>query len=128
MVEIVVADETGGAMADVVVDVSGSPDALAPSVAALRKRGTLVLGGLVGGGRQVPVDIDALVWNEIRVQGAFTAGSPALRATMALIESTGFKPEEMISHTFGLDDTELCIRAVGNEVDGMYPTKAVIRP
>ena len=124
----VVADETGGAMADVVVDVSGSPDALAASVEAVRRRGTLVLAGLVGGGRRVSVDIDALVWNEIRVQGAFTAGSPALRATMELIESTGFKPEEMISHTFGLDDTELCIRAIANEIDGMYPTKAVIRP
>ena len=124
----VVADETGGAMADVVVDVSGSPDALASSVASVRKRGTLVLAGLVGGGRKVPADIDALVWNEITVQGAFTAGSPALRATMELISSTGFKPEEMISHTFDLDDTELCIRAIGNEIDGMYPTKAVIRP
>ncbi len=123
----VVADETGGAMADVVVDVSGSPAAVEPSIAALRKRSTLVLAGL-SGGRQVPVGIDALVWKEIKVQGAFTAGSPALRATMELIESTGFKPEEMISHTFGLDDTELCIRAIANEIDGMYPTKAVVRP
>ena len=123
----VLADETGGAMADVVVDVSGSPAALEPSIAALRKRGTLVLAGL-SGGRQVPVGIDALVWKEIRVQGAFTASSPALTATMDLIESTGFEPEEMISHSFGLDDTELCIRAIGNEIDGMYPTKAVIRP
>ena len=123
----VVADETGGAMADVVVDVSGSPAAVEPSIAALRKRGTLVLAGL-SGGRQVPVGIDALVWKEIKVQGAFTAGSPALRATMELIESTGFKPEEMISHTFGLDDTELCIRAIANEIEGMYPTKAVVRP
>ena len=123
----VVADETGGAMADVVVDVSGSPAALASSVAAVRKRGTLVLAGL-SGGRQVPVNIDALVWNEIKVQGAFTAGSPALRATMDLIESTGFKPEEMISHTFDLDNTEVCIRAIANEIEGMYPTKAVIRP
>ncbi len=122
-----VTDETGGAMADVVVDVSGSPAALASSVAALRKRGTLVLAGL-SGGRHVPVEIDALVWNEIKVQGAFTAGSPALRATMDLISSTGFMPEEMISHTFSLDDTELCIRAIANEIDGMYPTKAVIRP
>ena len=63
-----VADTTGGAMADVVVDVSGSPAALASSVAAVRKRGTLVLAGL-SGGRQVPVEIDALVWNEIKVQG-----------------------------------------------------------
>ena len=113
-----VADETGGAMADVVVDVSGSPDALASSVTAVRKRGTLVLGGLVGG-RQVPVEIDALVWNEIRVQGAFTAGSPALTATIELIESTGFPVADMISHTFGLDDTERCIRAIGNEINGL---------
>ena len=123
----VVADETGRAMADVVVDVSGSPAALESSVASVRKRGTLVLAGL-SGGRQVPLDIDALVWKEIRVQGAFTASSPALTATMELISSTGFKPEEMISHSFGLDETELCIRAIGNEIDGMYPTKAVIRP
>ena len=34
----------------------------------------------------------------------------------------------MISHTFDLDDTELCIRAIANEIEGMYPTKAVIRP
>jgi hypothetical protein len=34
----------------------------------------------------------------------------------------------MISHTFDLDDTELCIRAIANEVEGTYPTKAVIRP
>ena len=122
-----VAHETGGSMADVVVDVSGSPAALASSMAAVRRRGTLVLAGL-SGGRRVPVEIDALVWNEIRVQGAFTAGSPALRATMDLIESTGFKPEEMISHTFDLDDTELCIRAIANEIEGMYPTKAVIKP
>ena len=115
-------------LGDVVVDVSGSPGALAASVAAVGKRGTLVLAGLVGGARLVPVEVDALVWNEIRVQGAFTAGSPALAATMELIESTGFKPEEMISHTFGLDDTGLCIRAVGNEIEGLYPTKAVIRP
>ena len=62
-----VADETGGAMADVVVDVSGSPAALASSVAAVRKRGTLVLAGLVGTGREVPLEIDSLVWKEIRV-------------------------------------------------------------
>lgn len=123
-----VADFTGGAMADVVVDVSGSPDALASSVASLRRRGTLVLAGLTGGGRQVPVEIDALVWNEIRVQGAFTAGSAALEATMALVEATGFDVASMVSHTFGLDDTELCIRAIAGEVTGTYPIKAVIRP
>ena len=123
-----VADETGGAMADVVVDVSGSTAALASSVAAVRKRGTLVLAGLVGTGREVPLEIDSLVWKEIRVQGAFTASSTALTATMELIESTGFGVADMISHTFSIEDTERCIRAVGKEIEGLYPTKAVIRP
>lgn len=123
----VVADETNGAMADVVVDVSGSSGALAASVGALRRRGTLVLAGLTGGSA-VPVEIDALVWNELRVQGAFTASSTALDATMALIEASGFPVADMISHTFDLDDTERCIQAVGREIDGLYPTKAVIRP
>ena len=47
---------------------------------------------------------------------------------MELIESTGFGVADMISHTFGLADTERCIRAVGKEIEGLYPTKAVIRP
>ena len=39
---------------------SGSPAALASSVAAVRQRGTLVLAGLVGTGREVPLEIEGL--------------------------------------------------------------------
>ncbi|MFQ5903759.1 MAG: zinc-binding dehydrogenase, partial [Candidatus Binatia bacterium] len=44
----VVKEETGGAMADVVVDVSGSPKAITTSVECLRRQGTMVLAGLTG--------------------------------------------------------------------------------
>ncbi|MBI4491815.1 MAG: alcohol dehydrogenase catalytic domain-containing protein, partial [Chloroflexi bacterium] len=44
----VLRDLTGGRMADVVVDVSGSPKAIATSIELVRKQGTMVLGGLTG--------------------------------------------------------------------------------
>ena len=34
----------------------------------------------------------------------------------------------MISRVFPLEDTERCIRAVGDEIPDLYPIKAIIRP
>ncbi|MBM3947016.1 MAG: zinc-binding dehydrogenase [SAR202 cluster bacterium] len=65
----VVRQETGEAMADVVVDVSGSPAAITASVDCLRRQGTLVLAGLTGDATVTPMLMDKLVWNEIRLQG-----------------------------------------------------------
>lgn len=124
----VVKEETGGAMADVVIDVSGSPEAIRTSVECARRQGTVVLAGLTGDDTVTPLNMDRLVWNEIRLQGAFTAGNDATEAAMRLIETTGFPVETMVSHVFPLEETERCIRAVGGEVPGLYPTKALIKP
>lgn len=124
----VVRKETGGAMADVVVDVSGSPKAIQTSVECVRRQGTMVLAGLTGDSTITPMSMDKLVWGEIRLQGAFTADNDATEAAMRLIESTKFPVEEMVSHTFPLEETERCIRAVGGEIPELYPTKALIKP
>ncbi|TAJ88673.1 alcohol dehydrogenase [bacterium] len=124
----VVRKETGGAMADVVVDVSGSPQAIKTSVECVRRQGTMVLGGLTGDATITPMLMDKLVWGEIRLQGVFTADNDATEAAMRLIESTKFPVEEMVSHIFPLEETERCIRAVGGEFPELYPTKALIKP
>jgi alcohol dehydrogenase len=124
----VVRDETGGAMADVVVDVSGNPKAIQTSVECVRRQGTMVLAGLTGDGTVTPMMMDKIVWSEIRLQGAFTADNDAVEATMRLLEATKFPVQEMVSHVFGLEETERCIRAVGGEIPELYPTKALIRP
>lgn len=124
----VVREETGGEMCDVVVDVSGSPQAIQASVDCLHNQGTLVLAGLTGDGTITPMLMDKLVWKEIRLQGAYTADNDATEAAVRLIESTGFPVQEMVSHVFPLEETERCIRAVGGEIPGLYPTKALIRP
>ncbi|MBM2805458.1 MAG: Zinc-binding dehydrogenase [Deltaproteobacteria bacterium] len=47
---------------------------------------------------------------------------------MRAIEATKFPVQQMVTHTFQLDETENCIRAVGGEIAGLYPVKAVIKP
>lgn len=124
----VVRQETGGAMADVVVDVSGSPKAIQASVECVRRQGTIILGGLTGDNTTTPMLMDKLVWGEIRLQGVFTADNDATEAAMRLLESTKFPAQEMVSHIFSLEETERCIRAVGGEFPELYPIKALIKP
>ncbi len=124
----VIAAETDGAMVDVVVDVSGNPAAIQTSIDCLRRQGTMVLAGLTGGATSTPIVTDKFVWKEIRLQGAFTADNDATEASMRLLEATKFPVQEMVSHVFPLEETERCIQAVGGEVSGLYPTKALIKP
>ena len=124
----VVRQETGGAMADVVIDVSGSPKAIQTSIECVRRQGTMVLAGLTGDATVTPMLMDKIVWGEIRLQGAFTADNDAVEATMRLLEATKFPVEEMVSHVFALEETERCVRAVGGELPELYPTKALIKP
>jgi alcohol dehydrogenase len=124
----VVRKETNGEMCDVVVDVSGNPNAILKSVDCLHRQSTMVLGGLTGDTTVTPMLMDKLVWNEIKLQGCFTADNDATEAALRIIEETKFPVEQMVSHTFSLKDTEHCIRAIGGEVPGTFPTKALINP
>lgn len=123
-----VRDLTNGEMADTVIDVSGSPTAIPLSVQMTRRQGTLVLAGLTGKEAVTPMLMDRLVWNEITLQGAYTKGSEAVRDSLALIASRKYPLERMVTHTYPLEQAEQAIRAIGGEVDGLYPIKAAVRP
>jgi len=124
----VVREETNGEMVDVVIDVSGNPQAIAVSINCLRRQGTLVLAGLTGDTTVTPLLLDKIVWGEIRIQGCFTADNDATEASIRFLEQTRFPIEDMVSHVFPLEQTERCIQAVGGEIPNLYPTKALIRP
>src|SRR4026209_2692722 len=88
----------------------------------------MVLGGLTGDATVTPMLMDKLVWNEIKLQGCFTADNDATEAALRIIEETKFPVQQMVSHVFPLKDIEHCIRAIGGEVPGTFPTKALINP
>ena len=124
----VIRKETNGEMCDVVVDVSGNPNAILKSVDCLHRQATMVLAGLTGDATVTPMLMDKLVWNETKLQGCFTADNDATDAALRLIEATKFPVQEMVSHVFPLKDIEKCIRSVGGEIPEMFPTKALINP
>ena len=72
--------------------------------------------------------MDMFVRKEIRLQGTFTADNDATEVAMRVIEATKFPVQDMVSHTFTIEGTEHCIRAVGGEIPDLYPVKALIKP
>ncbi len=95
--------ETGGRLADVVVDVTAkAPTAFADAVGLARPGGTVVVAGTRGGGGAPRFEPDLLVYKELHVVGALGVEYPAYRAALEILamgrwpfdritrESTGF--------------------------------------
>lgn len=120
---------TEGRLADVVLDVTGSPAAVRTSVDLVRPKGRVVLGGLSGKDTETSLRLDDLVWREIRLQGVFIKGSEAIEAANRLLAARGheYPLERMVSHVFPLDRAEEAIAVAG----GPWPDsfiKAAVAP
>lgn len=118
---------TGGAMADKVIDVTGSPGAWSTTIGVAGVRSTVVVAGLTGG-RSIDFSSDELVFKEITLKGALSKGQRAVMDAVELVTSRKYPFEAMVSHVFDVADTEKAIRAVAGELDGIYPIKAAIKP
>jgi Zn-dependent alcohol dehydrogenase len=68
-------DLTNGRGADYVFVTVGSPRAVTDSLSMIRKRGTIVLIGLIGDDGTVPLPVSKVVLNEFRVIGSFMGSS-----------------------------------------------------
>lgn len=119
---------TRGRMADVVVDVTGSPKAMVASVSLVRKGGTIVASGLTGTGVETPLEMDRIVMDQIRIQGAFSHHIRSVIPAIKLIESRKYPVEKMVSHKYRLAEAEKAILAVGGELPGIYPVKVALTP
>jgi threonine dehydrogenase-like Zn-dependent dehydrogenase len=124
----VVGDLTGGAMADVVLELT--PMAAAPVTHALqaaRHGGTVVLAGLKGGA-EIPLQTDLIINRALTVRGAFGVDARGYADAIAIIESRRFPLEELHTHTFGLGDTALAIETLAGEVPGEAAVHVSVHP
>ncbi|HEV8295821.1 MAG TPA: alcohol dehydrogenase catalytic domain-containing protein [Acidimicrobiales bacterium] len=119
---------TGGAMADVVVDVTAN--ATRPVVDALdavRAGGTVVLGGLKGD--TVPnFPSDKVVLRGITVIGARGVTAPAYRSALDIIDAGTVPLERLRTHVFPLAEAERAIQVLAGEVPGEHAVNVVIQP
>lgn len=123
-----VRDITGGRMADLVVDVTGSGQSIARSVDMVRAQGRIICGGLTAGDQATPIITDRLVLREIRFQGVFSKDSDAVIDAIQLLESRKYPFERMVTHRYPLAEAEQALKAAAGELESEYPIKTIIVP
>jgi alcohol dehydrogenase len=123
-----VKDATGGDLADLVVDVTGSGDAVRTSLKLVRPMGTVVSAGVTGDKTLTPIPLDTLLYSEIRLQGVFTFDTNAVRRAIGLARRDKYPFEKLITHRFPLAEAETAVRTAGRELADLSAIKVAIVP
>jgi alcohol dehydrogenase len=123
----IISEFTGGKMANVVMDVSGSPSGAELALSLAGRRATFIMPGIYRG-QKVPLNLDQAVINEIKIQGVFAQDFRAVRAAIKMVRQARYPFEDMITHRFPLEEAERAIRLVAGEWEGERPIKVVIDP
>jgi alcohol dehydrogenase len=123
-----VAEATGRAMAQVVIDVSGHPSGAPLALGLCGLGATLVLPGLYGPATEIPLLLDQVVIKELKLLGAYSQDYESVEAAIKLNQRGGLPLAELVSHRFPLARAEEAVRLVGGEVPGDLPLKVVIEP
>lgn len=117
---------TGGRMAKVVMDVSGSQAGARMALAVAGKRATVVLPGIYKG--DVTLPLDQAVFKELRLLGVFSHDFMAVRPAIAMARRGAYPLDRLVSHRFPLEEAERALRLVGGKEPGKMPLKVVLDP
>jgi threonine dehydrogenase-like Zn-dependent dehydrogenase len=123
-----VAEITGGALADVVLELT--PIATGPigdALAAVRHGGRVVLAGLKGE-HTAELRTDLIINKAITVKGAYGVDSRAYREAIRIIESGRYPLEKLHTHTFALADAARAVETLAGEVPGEDAVHVMLQP
>ena len=119
---------TEGRMADLVMDVTRNPNGAIMAIDLVKKKGTVILPGLYGMDREIPLVLDKVVYKEVRMQGAFSHDFQSVQPAIRLAESGKYPLEKMVTHWFPLEEAEMAVKVAGGEIKGEDPIKVVVVP
>lgn len=122
----VVAAATGGKMAKLVMDVSGSPQGARLALAVAGKKATVVMPGIYK--KDVTLPLDQAVFKELRLLGVFSHDFQAVRPAVKMARQGKYPLDRLVSHRFPLEEAERALRLVGGEEPGQMPLKVVLDP
>lgn len=120
-------DLTGGRLADVVIDVTGSANSPAVAAETVRPLGTFVMAGSTAAA-SIKLPWNELVRKEVRAQGVNSHDQAAVRAAIALAASARYPLDRMVTHRFPLCCTGDALSLIRNAAASDGVIKAVIDP
>jgi alcohol dehydrogenase len=120
---------TGGAQADVVVDVTAkAPAAFGQAVRLVRPGGTVVVAGTRGSDDTPGFSPDTIVYKEARIVGALGVDTTAYRAALDLLASGRYPFAELSRAVVGLDGLPDLLSLLAGDVPGTPPVHGVLTP
>jgi alcohol dehydrogenase len=125
-----VVEETDGALADVVLDVSSG--AVAPILQGIdmtKRGGRIVLAGLKGANKLNEFPVDKVVFREIQLLGVLSAGWQSTEMAIDMIKREGAQLQSLCSHSFSLSEATKAVQTLGREInDGTEPVHIALVP
>jgi alcohol dehydrogenase len=118
---------TGGRMADLVIDVTGSKQVPQISLDIVAKQGTIIHASQMGTKVASELFLDTLVRKEAKFVGVLSKGVEALHMAAELVQTKRYPFEQLISHRFTLDEIEQAF-AFSLQKNDSRPIKVVIYP
>lgn len=116
-------DLTGGRGADLVVEASGAPSAIAATVHMVRRLGRITAIGL-SGRETIPFPWDAAAWKVCTIIFNLSTGFTSWERAIGLIASKRIDAARLITHVAPLKEWE----RVFDEVENMQAVKALLIP
>jgi threonine dehydrogenase-like Zn-dependent dehydrogenase len=109
---------TRGLGADVVVEVVGLPAAFAESLRLVRRGGKVVEFGHFTDNGTMPLNPQQLVNLDVDVLGSYAYPNAQLGTALTFLSRYAevYPFEELVTHTFGVEDTEQAIKASRDKV------------
>ncbi|MFC1952704.1 zinc-binding dehydrogenase [Chloroflexota bacterium] len=123
-----VSEITNGRMADIVFEVTGRPEGLIISLDLVGDGGKVIMPGLYGLNKEIPLAMDKAIYKEATILGVFSHNSSSVIPAIELAESGKYPLEKMVTHRFPLTEAEKAVQMVGGEVENESPIKVVIEP
>lgn len=119
---------TGGAMADVVIDVSGSASSSSTTAQTVRPRGTIVAASPINTHADVGLPLRDLIWKQVRWQGVLSNRPSAAPGAAHLLAKNAVALAPLITHRFDLDGSDAAIDVVAGLDRSLAPVKVVVCP
>jgi len=119
---------TGGRMADIVFEATGRPEGLPVSLDLVGDGGKIIMPGLYGLDREIPLAMDKAIYKEVTILGVFSHNYSSVIPAIELAESGKYPLEKMVTHRFPLTEAEKAVKLVAGEIENENPVKVVIEP
>jgi L-iditol 2-dehydrogenase len=117
---------TNGLGPDVIIECSGSPDSIADALGWVRSTGRIVLIGVTGGGKRVPISTDDFVVKDLAVRGSAGNTQASWHHAIALLATGLVDVSPLITHRFELSQWQQAFDLVRSKDSGVL--KALLSP